>query len=434
MNRKAVIPLLLVACGLVVSACGTQSEGGTFYVSKSLGKSRTLVTSADVRLVTSTPVDYDVSRGRIKPKQIICAEPSPDLAKAVQKSFGLGAGLGVDTPGVKGQAAVSIAKARAESAAQLGERLATIQLLRDGLYRACEAYANGALSEVTYAVLLSRYDDTMVSMLMGELAAGAFGRSLATLSGSADASATAKGQLKSTLDTVETAEETATQTKTAAEQKEKEHSEAKADLQNKNEELAKAQEQDPEGDHSAKEQQVADARENVGQLKTESMIANETAANAKATATAVAAGAITRTQNPEIAKVLQEMQRNYIENINADALVVACITAMYRDKASDPSVLSKRCGDEENGILAKVVGGHHELLMALKKRENLLRDTEAFEATVKNVNNIKKFLEELFSEDLEALTGAKEPKVAEAVVHEQPVSVSTSPTPGEATQ
>src|SRR5204862_6868923 len=71
--------------------------------------------------------------------------------------------------------------ARAESLAQLTNRLATIQLLRDGLYRACEAYANGAVSEITYAIMLSRFDKLMVTLLTGELVAGNFGQSLAVL-------------------------------------------------------------------------------------------------------------------------------------------------------------------------------------------------------------------------------------------------------------
>jgi myosin heavy subunit len=100
------------------------------------------------------------------------------------------------------QVAAAITSATAESLAQLGERLATIQLLRDGLFRACEAYANGALSDMSYAILLSRYDDTMVTLLSSELAAGAFGRSLAALSSEAG------GTGKSSLDVAEKRERT----------------------------------------------------------------------------------------------------------------------------------------------------------------------------------------------------------------------------------
>lgn len=71
------------------------------------------------------------------------------------------------------------------SVAQLGERLAVIQLFRDRMYRACEAYANGAIGKVAYTLMLARNDKTMASLLSSEMAAGAFGRSLASLGGNA---------------------------------------------------------------------------------------------------------------------------------------------------------------------------------------------------------------------------------------------------------
>ena len=53
------------------------------------------------------------------------------------------------------------------------------------MYRACEAYQNGAISDTSYTLMLARFDKTMASMLASEIAAGAFGRNLATLGGSA---------------------------------------------------------------------------------------------------------------------------------------------------------------------------------------------------------------------------------------------------------
>src|SRR5205814_4453676 len=146
---------------------------------------RTMVTRADERLVMATPAT--VEDGRVKPRQVFCAEPSPDVAKAVSESLNISAALDAVAKGrelpVEGalKTAAAISRARAESLAQLTNRLATIQLLRDGLYRACEAYANGAVSETTYAIILSRFDKLMVTLLTGELVAGNFGQSLAVL-------------------------------------------------------------------------------------------------------------------------------------------------------------------------------------------------------------------------------------------------------------
>ena len=384
---------IAAATGLALLLGGCGNGGSKIFETKDLGETRVIGTSAEIRLVISTPVTYD--KGRIKPKRVICAEPSPDIVKAVQSAFGFGASLGVNIIGQgSGQGALSISDARAESAAQLGERLATIQLLRDGLYRACEAYANGAFSEVTYAVLLSRYDDTMISMLMGELAAGAFGRSLATLSGSAVSSASAEGELDSTLDIVKTANETAAQTAATSSQNQKEVDEAEADLKRKEGELEKDKAQDPAADHSQKEQEVADAKKEVDETKAKLKIANKTAANAKATAAAVAAGAISNVPNDKIAEILHKMQRKYMENINADALVVACITAMSRDDAKSPSALSKLCGEtkENGGILATVVSGHHALLMELKRRASIVKSVETIESAKKALDNAKNVL------------------------------------------
>jgi hypothetical protein len=49
----------------------------------------------------------------------------------------------------------SLALSRTEAAASIGIRTQTIQLLRDGLYRACEAYMNGAIDQFQYNIILT---------------------------------------------------------------------------------------------------------------------------------------------------------------------------------------------------------------------------------------------------------------------------------------
>jgi hypothetical protein len=49
--------------------------------------------------------------------------------------------------------------------ASIAMRTQTIQLLRDGLYRACEAYMNGAIDQHQYNVLLLNIDRLMVTLL-----------------------------------------------------------------------------------------------------------------------------------------------------------------------------------------------------------------------------------------------------------------------------
>lgn len=92
-----------------------------------------------------------------KNRQVICAEPSPDVFAALAASTSGGADFG----GKKLEFASSIA----QSAAELGPRTQTIQLLRDGLYRACEAYMNGALNGQAYRQILHGYDEILITLV-----------------------------------------------------------------------------------------------------------------------------------------------------------------------------------------------------------------------------------------------------------------------------
>lgn len=122
--------------------------------------------------------------GRINPNRIVCAEPSPDVAQVVSSAFKASISAAKES---EGSNAGALGFAVAASAAQLGERLATIQLLRDELSSLCRSYANGAVSSTTYMLRLSRLDRKMVTLLMSEMAAAAFGRNLAVLGGAASA-------------------------------------------------------------------------------------------------------------------------------------------------------------------------------------------------------------------------------------------------------
>ena len=346
--RGWTISALALSC-IALTAC----EGSTHKSREAFGGGEVLLTSADLRMAVSKPANFDAKNGRAIPLQITCAEPSPDIAKAVQESFGLGAGGGVAIPAQgSGEAAIAIASARAEAAAQLGERLATIQLLRDGLYRACEAYANGAFSEVTYAVLLSRYDDTMVSLLMGELAAGNFGRQLAALGGTAESDAKAKVELETALKLARKLQ-------------------------------AEADEAREEAEAAAAGQSEAAAAEKEAAAKNKA----EMAASAKSVATALAAGAIGNKPSDSVAQTLAVMQRKYIENINADAIVVACVTALSRSDAGSRNDLVDLCAgrDGKAGILDVVVKGQKEMLASLKATAIQRRDAAALESAVQSI-------------------------------------------------
>ena len=103
-------------------------------------------------------------------KRIVCAEPSPDALSAFASSIAANANLSADTLGSIAAPSVGggVSTANAEQAAYIGARNATIQMLRDGLYRACEAYLNETLDEFGYAVILANYGRLMGGLLMVE--------------------------------------------------------------------------------------------------------------------------------------------------------------------------------------------------------------------------------------------------------------------------
>ncbi len=135
---------LIPAALLVLSAC----QGSTIFETVDMTENSVSI-DAKQRMIISTTVGD---------RTIVCAEPSPDALVAISQAFAAEAQ-------VAGKGGGGIAATLNESAATIGLRTATIQLLRDGLYRACEAYRNDAISRFGYGLILSTYDDLLVTMM-----------------------------------------------------------------------------------------------------------------------------------------------------------------------------------------------------------------------------------------------------------------------------
>lgn len=135
------------------------------------GSSDSLSIDAKQRVILSTR-----EGGKTRDRKIVCAEPSPDAfsvyAASVSASAATtvptlipGAGNSAATQGQPGQASGGFAGGSSESGASLAMRTQTVQLLRDGLYRACEAYMNGAIDQHQYNIILLNIDRLMVTLL-----------------------------------------------------------------------------------------------------------------------------------------------------------------------------------------------------------------------------------------------------------------------------
>jgi hypothetical protein len=306
------LSLLAVTCGACTSAELWSTGGG-----------HTLVTTAEYRAINQTSAGQNSVHGRVTPAYITCAEPSPDVAKAVSTALNASGSGGVTLPnGVTADVAAAVSRARAEALVQLGERLATIQLLRDGLHSACEAFANGAITDTTYAVMLSRFDKTMVTMLATEIAGGAFGRSLAAAGMASEGNASASADLEAKITKSKELEQNLKNAQDAQNAAAQDAAAAKT----------------PDAQQAAQEK-VDGTRKDVQNKDNDykNSIKDVTASAAKV-AQLNAVGGITAHNNPEIAKTIAEMQRKYIENLNFDAVEVACVSALDRENVTNAAL------------------------------------------------------------------------------------------------
>lgn len=129
-----------------------------------------IATTADVRLVTR--------RRRPNTNEIVtCTEPSPDVAKALSTVGQLTA------KGGKGPATGELdgSLSSAEAVAELAGRSTALLALRDGLFRTCEAYANGVLGADAYALVLARYGQLMTTLFLGQDISGGMPSALASV-------------------------------------------------------------------------------------------------------------------------------------------------------------------------------------------------------------------------------------------------------------
>jgi hypothetical protein len=96
----------------------------------------------------------------------VCAEPSPDALQSYAASLG-------GAFSAPSKEAVSLAAAFSGNAAGIGLRTQAITLMRDALYRICEAQHNGALNSNDVMLLLARSQDLSLGVLAIEQLTGA---------------------------------------------------------------------------------------------------------------------------------------------------------------------------------------------------------------------------------------------------------------------
>lgn len=170
---------MLRALSIALTASMLSGCASWNFVTRDLGEPKTGV-SVDIkqRMVFVNKND-DPSK---KKWQRVCAEPSPDALS----SFGASVGASVLRPsGSTTQAGISTS----EAAAFIGLRTQSIQLMRDAMYRACEAYMSGAIAEEDYLLLQRRFQAQVVGLLAIEQLTGTIAAQPVTVNTNSAASA-----------------------------------------------------------------------------------------------------------------------------------------------------------------------------------------------------------------------------------------------------
>ena len=378
-----------VALVLLATGCSDKFWGDKYAVrNEAIGPDTALITNADYRAIhrirttevravgfypeivevepngtKRTTVDpHELWRYDYVPREVLCSEPSPDVVRTVQAAFsggfsGSGSVANPVAAGLSGGNSLDIAvaaradAARSEAVGQLTRRIATIQLLRDGLYQACLAYANGALTSETYTTIVSRYDKIMITMLLGEMAVGNFG-SAVTVGGGAAAGTAGGGNAEALKAAVTEATGQRTTAAGAVDSDFDALITAQTKLANAKKDLATAADADKASANASVQSAQSEVDAAQGKLINDQRslsVADQALQAAKVaqalgtgSASATSSGQVSSTgaQAPavQVAETLYRMQRLYMNDPPFNSIVHVCLDSMTKPEALRPDL------------------------------------------------------------------------------------------------
>lgn len=168
----SVAAIIVASTLIVVTGCANlNTVGRTTPLSKTSDKGVAIHLDAQQRLVLYSAQKY-------------CAEPSPDALQTYASTLGFGGSIpSKDTS--------SLASGQQSHAGSIGLRTQSITIMRDALYRMCEAYNNNVLGDVMVATLLARSQDLTAIILAVEQLTGAVAANQVILTGTTSANVSA---------------------------------------------------------------------------------------------------------------------------------------------------------------------------------------------------------------------------------------------------
>lgn len=150
-------------CGALLAAC--MNDGGTIYKKDQFGPYNILSVDARQRLVIQGAKLDDSGVERT----VICTEPSPDAISA--QAANLAASANATLPN-NVQGGAQLAAGYSEAVASIAMRTQSIQVLRDGYFRLCEAYLNGAIDKDQYRRVMFFIDEFIATVVAIEALGG----------------------------------------------------------------------------------------------------------------------------------------------------------------------------------------------------------------------------------------------------------------------
>lgn len=173
--RRIFNSLLILSCILGLTSCANFN---------SISRTTPLIGSFDGREGKAIHLDAQQRLVLINNLGKICAEPSPDAMAAYAASLGISASVPRAGSG-------ALSHSQQASIASIGLRTQSITLMRDALYRMCEAFINNAAGPTQIVTLLGRSQDLTAVILAVEQLTGAVAANQAALTGTTSASASA---------------------------------------------------------------------------------------------------------------------------------------------------------------------------------------------------------------------------------------------------
>lgn len=173
--RKIFNQLIILGCILGLEGCANFN---------SISRTTPLIGSFDGREGKAIHLDVQQRLVLINNLGKICAEPSPDAMAAYAASLGISASVPRAGSG-------ALSHSQQASIASIGLRTQSITLMRDALYRMCEAFINNAAGPTQIVTLLGRSQDLTAVILAVEQLTGAVAANQAALTGTTSASASA---------------------------------------------------------------------------------------------------------------------------------------------------------------------------------------------------------------------------------------------------